>query len=94
MLGEAQRKAILDIREELDKYLSTLKYAEDTTNIVRLNSWDVTELSLCSENFKLIESKRKDAIRHAADVISSLHNQIEELNNGNRTSTTNKYHTH
>ena len=83
MLGEEQRKAILEATEELGAYLVTLENARKLTNIARLASWDVKELMLCSTNLKLIEQKHKDAVDYTADLIEELHNQIEELNNGN-----------
>ena len=80
MLGEEQRKSILSIREALDEYLSRLDSAKGITDTVMVNSWNITELSMCSGNLKLIDSKRKEAVSHAAELIEGLHKQIEELN--------------
>ena len=95
MLGEAQRKAILSVREELDKHLEILNQAHVTTSIVQEASWDAEELMKCVESFKLIKLKRKEAVDYAAELIEDLHNQIEELNNGNFTRNyPSKYGTH
>ena len=83
MLGEEQRKSILEATEELGAYLVTLERARKLTNIARMASWDVKELMLCSSNLELIEKKHKDAVAYTANLIDELHNQIEELNDGN-----------
>ena len=95
MLGEAQRKAILEIREVLDERLDVLEDALYATDRVRTTSWDAKELMVCVENFRLIKEKRKEAVDYAADLIEELHNQIEELNNGNKPRKySSKYGTH
>ena len=85
MLGEAQRKTILDIRKALDERLDVLEDARYATDRVRTVSWDAEELMKCTENFHLIEVKKKEAVDYAAELIEELHSQIEELNNGNGT---------
>ena len=95
MLGEAQRKAILEIREVLDERLDVLEDARYSTDRVRTTSWDAEELMKCTENFRLIRIKKKEAVDYAADLIEELHNQIEELNNGNEPRNyTSKYGAH
>ena len=95
MLGEAQRKAILGIREALDEKLDVLEDARYATDRVRTTSWDAKELMVCVENFRLIKEKKKEAVEYAAELIEGLHKQIEELNDGNKPRKySSKYGTH